>query len=365
MKRAIAAVMTIIITLLLFSSCDGEFINELSEALSATPSPEATAPETTPAATEIPAPPFGRTPELLEWEMPEEEFKDELEAKASEIIDDAIIMGVRCTLTMKDSRHSYVTFPYEAHPSGRYDTELNDRQRLLYDNLREKLINKENFVIKQKDYGKDLIVDQLTISTPLELDEPELSAFTYLGGGYDYVEGLYFDPYKWANDSVKSGRASMDKINEDMALFRRIVERIIRFMPEDLTAYDKYYYLAVVICANAEYTGEPVNAYSAFGNLVCGKSVCEGYAKAFTVLCKEANLWCKYRHGMPEGEGHIWNMIKLESGIYNVDVTWCDTVEPYKWSFYENFCVPDSEFESHNMTEGVASTGVKELNPYS
>ena len=186
-----------------------------------------------------------------------------------------------------------------------------------------------------------------------------------MGGKYNTIEPVYYNPYSgFAKETVDKGLVTTEQIADSMALFRRVVERIVRFMPENLSTYDKYYYLAVVICQRASYNVEAVNAYSAFGNLIDGESVCEGYSKAFAILCKEAGLWCGYKYGLPEGEGHVWNVIKLESGIYNVDITWCDTYPPNKYIWYENFCKTDGEFATHEINDGILSTGTGEFCPF-
>ena len=178
----------------------------------------------------------------------------------------------------------------------------------------------------------------------------------------------YFDPLRDENCSVAEGRAEMEDVMHSARLLERVVGRIIRFMPEGLSTYDKYYYLAAVICACDSYSNKPENCFTAFGALISGKSVCEGYSKAFYLLCREADLWCAYRFGSSEnGEGHIWNMIKLDSGIYNVDVTWCDNTEnPCSYKWYSNFAISDSEnyYTGHRPSSGPESTGEFEPSPY-
>ena len=59
-------------------------------------------------------------------------------------------------------------------------------------------------------------------------------------------------------------------------------------------------------------------------------------------------------------------MVKLDSGIYNVDVTWCDVLRPFEEDFYENFMKTDADFErnGHEAHTGVPSTGTYEPCPY-
>lgn len=58
--------------------------------------------------------------------------------------------------------------------------------------------------------------------------------------------------------------------------------------------------------------------------------VCEGYARAFQVLCQEAGIPCTLVDGTAvntEGSGsHMWNYVRLDDAWYGVDVTWNDPV---------------------------------------
>ena len=62
---------------------------------------------------------------------------------------------------------------------------------------------------------------------------------------------------------------------------------------------------------------------SAYSALVNGQSVCAGYARAFQYLLQQMGIPCYYCTGYA-GEDHAWNIVGLEDGFYNVDVTWDD-----------------------------------------
>lgn len=70
---------------------------------------------------------------------------------------------------------------------------------------------------------------------------------------------------------------------------------------------------------------------TAFGALVEGECVCEGYAHAFQLLCHAYDLECVCIFGTGKTEdgeeGHMWNAVRLEGVWYAVDATWNDTTE--------------------------------------
>ncbi|MCD7725404.1 MAG: hypothetical protein LUI12_07645 [Clostridiales bacterium] len=75
---------------------------------------------------------------------------------------------------------------------------------------------------------------------------------------------------------------------------------------------------------------------SAYSALVNGETVCAGYARAFQYLLQKLGIPCYYCTGYA-GEDHAWNIVALEDGYYNVDVTWDDT--------------PGGEYDYFNRTD--------------
>ena len=85
-------------------------------------------------------------------------------------------------------------------------------------------------------------------------------------------------------------------------------------------------------------------SYDAFGALSTGKSVCEGYAKAFKLACDRAGIPCIVVSGTGTNtqggtEAHAWNYVQMENGKwYAVDLTWNDQDQAGK-IFYDYFLV--------------------------
>ncbi len=71
--------------------------------------------------------------------------------------------------------------------------------------------------------------------------------------------------------------------------------------------------------------------YNAYGALVKGEAVCEGYARAFKYLMDELNIPCtlvigKGTNNQGKTENHAWNYVELNGNWYAVDCTWDDPV---------------------------------------
>lgn len=107
---------------------------------------------------------------------------------------------------------------------------------------------------------------------------------------------------------------------------------------------------------------ESENAHTAYGALVEGKAVCEGYAKAFQYLCYQAGLPCMMVTGSSlnpstgNPESHAWNMVQIDGAYYHVDVTWDDQASN---TYYAYFNVTDRQIkEDHAIATDEATLSV-------
>jgi len=78
----------------------------------------------------------------------------------------------------------------------------------------------------------------------------------------------------------------------------------------------------VVYPPNTPYTEE---SFTAYGALIEGSAVCDGYARAAQLLMSMCGIESLYVVGTANnGVGHAWNMVKLNGQWYQLDVTWDD-----------------------------------------
>lgn len=78
------------------------------------------------------------------------------------------------------------------------------------------------------------------------------------------------------------------------------------------------------------------NAYSAYGALVEGKAVCEGYAKAMQLLLQNASIPVTLVTGTVKetNESHMWNLVSINGENYHLDATWNDTNDQALHTFF-------------------------------
>jgi len=86
-------------------------------------------------------------------------------------------------------------------------------------------------------------------------------------------------------------------------------------------------------------------AATAFGALVRGNAVGEGFAMAFKALADELSIYCQIVLGYHDGMIHAWNIISLYGNYYHVDVAMCVVN-----SIENAFLKTDDDFEEMNYT---------------
>ncbi|MBE6741825.1 MAG: hypothetical protein E7570_05915 [Ruminococcaceae bacterium] len=141
----------------------------------------------------------------------------------------------------------------------------------------------------------------------------------YKDGYYYYTLELSFGYYDSAEDEKavdKVVNSFISSINTDELTDYQIVERIHDYICSKTTYDDGAAF-------NIKDVGRSVTAY---GALVGGKCVCQGYAVAFYRLCKELGYSARFVSSDASWGCHAWNIVQLDGKYYFVDTTWDDAL---------------------------------------
>lgn len=130
---------------------------------------------------------------------------------------------------------------------------------------------------------------------------------------------------------------------------RQIVSEVLQELPENASDEEiaaKLMYRLADICSYDIQIGDA--GRSAYGALVLGKTVCEGYAVAYCMLLKTAGIDCvgisSSNYTNPEGgAGHAWVALKLNGVIHWADPTWFDGSYADGTSFYDTKWLPTTD----------------------
>lgn len=139
---------------------------------------------------------------------------------------------------------------------------------------------------------------------------------------------------------------TMDAAARDTAIreLDAAAQAILRECPssEDEFAVELYLHNRLLsVCeyddhAAAVSSDECANAYSAYGALVEGKAVCEGYAKAMQLLLNARSISATVVLGSAaeDNEAHMWNLVHINGENYYLDPTWNDDESGIRYTYF-------------------------------
>ncbi len=152
------------------------------------------------------------------------------------------------------------------------------------------------------------------------LDHPELF----------FVEGYAYTKYTMGQELTAVEFSGTYNTDRDTALQRKeeIEDRaaeILNGIATDCSEYEKVKYVYDTIIANTEYKLDAADNQNIYSVFIHQLSVCQGYAKATQYLLNKMGVECTLVLGTVEsGEGHAWNLVKVDGSYYFVDTTWGD-----------------------------------------
>ena len=141
-------------------------------------------------------------------------------------------------------------------------------------------------------------------------------------------------------------------------LTEQAIDRISENMATDWSDFQKYRYIHDALVNNCYYYESDGDCYTAYGCLVGGNAVCEGYSKALMLVCDRAGIPCLPVIGQGVNEdgsvqGHIWNKVMLNGEWYASDITWDDPVFESAENYlrYDYFSVTDEEMSRNHVQD--------------
>jgi len=140
-----------------------------------------------------------------------------------------------------------------------------------------------------------------------------------------------------------------DDIDHASAEFNRRADEIIGQVQNLGSDYEKEREVHNILLKQVEYDLSAEMNQSAYSALINGKTVCAGYARAFQYLMQDLGIPCYYCTGFA-GEDHAWDIVNLEDGFYNVDVTWDDT----PGGEYEYFNKSDQDYAGTHIRKDLS-----------
>jgi len=208
-----------------------------------------------------------------------------------------------------------------------YSNVLNDAERSIYNLMLDGINNLSGEI----SLGTDLSKTQIDNAFNAILKDQ--SQIVWLGNGYtlstrttyegqNEVTTYTFKPaYTMSSSQAATATANLD----------REVNALLGSMHNGMSQLDievlVHDFLVKKVTYNNAAAQNPSNypkSYTAYGALVEGSAVCEGYAKAFQLVLNKVGIQTTLISGKTSGGNHMWNMANIEGSWYHVDVTFDD-----------------------------------------
>ncbi|MFS0576602.1 DUF5050 domain-containing protein [Sporosarcina sp. 179-K 3D1 HS] len=180
-------------------------------------------------------------------------------------------------------------------------------------------------------------------------ENPEIM---YYDGATLWSSGKIEYNYKVPTDVVRSNQLRLQsKVDDVLALIIKTGQ----------TDFDKvkaiHDYLALTIAYDYDnFLNDtvPADSYTAYGALVKGIAVCDGYTKASQLLMNRLGIENEYVFGYGNGGAHSWNLVYLDGEPYFMDITWDDPVpNTPNYVRYKYFLVTSAQLSKDHSWEKV------------
>lgn len=211
---------------------------------------------------------------------------------------------------------------------------LTKRQKQLYSIFITAFENMELKKINITKYAGDNVFTDASIAHRAVLcDRPDIfwapktfSLLTFKNAKDTYIQFAKDDK----EDYYGITKAEKEKMQSEL---NAVLDKVLADIGPIDSVFEKELYIHDYICQNVTYDNDAaadiknadMNTLSAYGALVKGKAVCEGYSKAFELLCTKSGIPCNVVYGEHENTPHMWNIVDLYGSLYYVDLTFDDS----------------------------------------
>ncbi|MCL2185363.1 MAG: hypothetical protein FWB86_05860 [Treponema sp.] len=235
------------------------------------------------------------------------------------------------------------------------------------------LKSKSKYYYSKLDNGSKAVYDSILSAWEVYNQNPsfQMDGKINMQKIFEYIKfdnpGLFFVDFKSisVSGSGSSGKVQSSFLynkNQIINMEKKIEAIIASILLSDnfktADSYGKEIILHDYLVKHIVYTLNTSNdeTTSVAGALLAGKAVCEGFAKAFKLLCDNAGLSCIFVSGKavsPYGIGqerHAWNIIKIDNACAHIDVTW-DNTSGGGDNCYDHFNLTDDDVKKDHTWE--------------
>ncbi len=247
----------------------------------------------------------------------------------------AVVIDARSETESYEPIHAAVSEgPYEGYRTVElhygYDALDSQSKRYLYERIGDNIYS----VSDDEDGSGHYRLARLRVTGEKlsEFDIREVvNAYIYDNPQVFWLENLFGYAYAGEDTIVEFYSVlSADACKDCIELFNKRVNEIVSSVSSHLSEYERERAVHDRLLEYCRYkTGVEVSSdgwqyFSAYGALVTGEAVCEGYAKSMQILLSKVGIPCLTIRGEADGVLHMWNVVELNNEWYHLDPTWDD-----------------------------------------
>lgn len=173
----------------------------------------------------------------------------------------------------------------------------------------------------------------------------------------DHTEQFWLDTkYTYTKDTATGNILKMhpqyliegEELSDAKVAFEQAIQSYIGRLTPGMSEYEKEKALHDMLATQVTYVETPLSR-SAYGALVEGKAVCEGYAEALQCLLQRVGIQSVqvYGYGVnPQTggtENHAWNLVRIDGEYYLTDLTWNDQNNVLLYAYFNQTTAVFSE----------------------
>lgn len=244
----------------------------------------------------------------------------------------------------------------------------------------------QNSTVTISDSEAEKTTNGIAVTLPHDLVDMDESKTLYNAFFYDNPHFFYVSNVYGLEGYEQDGTAHYNKLvltytmdAESRASAKKqldtAVDAILHDRPQTRDEFETELYLHDRLVSGCTYDTAAADAgfdaapasYSAYGALVDGKAVCEGYARGMQLLFKRCGISSTLVFGksVKNGEQHMWNLVTINGKDYHLDATWNDSDDRKRHNYFN---VTTQQIElSHRIAEdqlGVVKCAATEDNYY-
>ena len=211
-----------------------------------------------------------------------------------------------------------------------YNALDSENKRYLYDKISENIYSVSESADDSGHYRMTRLIVSGERMSEADIREA-VNAYIYDNPQIFWLENLFGYAYTEENTIVEFYSVlSAEECADCISLFNKKVDEMINSLQSELSEYEREKILHDNLLSACKYKSGVESSkdgwqyFSAYGAIVTGEAVCEGYAKAMQILLSKAGIPCLTVRGESGGVSHMWNVVELNNEWYHLDATWDD-----------------------------------------